>query len=243
MACKKDGHASVWQELLRDWRTLKRLHGKQRLEFLWDYYKWRVIACVCAIAAVSTFASILWEGQKPCRLRVCVALNTAADCSEWFSSFIGELQADGKAGTVDINFDQTFDCSSDFHQVQQLEIMSFVSSGQMDAAVCGEDMYRYLLELNACLPLDQGLPEELYKALSAEGKLVRGTAGLTEGHNIPAAPEERAEGYYAVDLTDSAFGELYNQTETGPEPLYAVIISNTEHLEECQRLIESLTET
>lgn len=244
MDSRDQWRTSLWQDLARDWNTLKSLHGKQRLLFVWDYYRWRILAVICAVIAVSLGVSILREGQKPCRLRVCVVLNRETDCRDWFSSFTEKLQSDGKPGTVDLNFDQLFDRNNSYYDLHQLQVMTTVSAGRMDAAVCGEDLYRYLLSLNACLPLDRGLTEDLYRSLENRGMLVYGTANLTADESGHVDPAEGIPGYYAVDLTGSEFYELYGRGGEGLEdqPLYAVIISNTEHPEDCQALIQALAE-
>lgn len=242
MSSRTHKHPSFWQDLVRDWNTLKNLSQKQRVLFVWDYYRWRILAAVCIVIAVTSLVSILWEGQKPCRLRVCVVLNTDADCEDWFASFARELQSDGKPGAVDVNLDQPFDSDNPYYYVQEMEIMAAISSGRMDAAVCNEDLYQYLLALNACLPLDQGLPEDVYTALLDSGKLVYSTASLTGDENGSVDPDKGIDGYYAMDLSDTGFAQLYNQADSGSDPLYAVIISNTEHLEECGLLFKSLNE-
>lgn len=228
------------QEMHRNFNTFKSLHGKKRLQFIWDYYKWRIIVIVFSIVTVCTFVSMLYEGQKPCRLQACVVLNTEDDCSRWFDKFTEELTSDGKPGKVDINLDQPFDYDNKYYYVQELEVMTTVSSMRMDIAVCGKDMYSYLLALNACLPLDEALSKDLVDSLSDNKKLVYDTANLKIDKNGNVNPDDGIDGYYAVDLSGTEFDNLYNQTEEGKEPLYAVIISNTEHLEDCEKLLRAL---
>lgn len=232
------------ENLRRDLDTLKTLDTRQKLQFLWDYYKWYVISAVCIFFIVGTFAHILWEGRKPCRLRVCVVLNTEDDCTGWFRKFTKELKADGKPGDVDVNQDQPFDYDNRYSYLHEIEVMTTISSQRMDVAVCGADMYRYLLALNACLPLDTALSDDLISYLSAQGMLRYDTANLTEDEEGNIDLTDGIDGYFAVDLAGTEFYETYNQIEESgeplEEPLYAVIISNTEHLEDCETLIRAL---
>lgn len=237
---KKKQKSTFMQELHRDLKTLKSLPWKKKIEFFWDYYKWPAIAGIFIIITVCTFARMFYEGQKPCRLRVCVVLNTDLNCSAWFQPFIESLQSDGKPGAIDINLDQPFDYDNMYYYVQEIEVMTTVSSGRMDIAICGQDMYSYLLALNACLPLDKGLSADLASYLLTEGKLVYDTANLTQDKNGNVNPADGIDGYYAVDLSGTEFYDLYNQTEDGTEPLYAIIISNTEHLADCESLLRAL---
>lgn len=237
---KKKQHSILLQELHQDWNTLKQLPAKGKIGFLWDYYKWPMVAVLFSIFVLCLFAHILWEGQKPCRLRVCVVLNTEEDCSYWFHTFTKELQADQKPGAVDVNLDQPFDYDNRYYYIQEAEVMTTISSGRMDIAVCGPDMYHYLLALNACLPLDTGLSPELSASLLADGRLIKDTANLTEDENGNVTLSDGIDGYYAVDLSGTEFANTYNRTEEG-EGLYAVVISNTEHLADCEALLYALT--
>lgn len=238
---KKNKKPSILrQELSQDLKTFRGLSGKQRVVFLWDYYRWPIITVLFLLFVVCLVAQMLWEGQKPCRLRACVVLNTDEDCSLWFHDFTKELTSDGKPGAVDVNLDQPFDYDNRYYYVQEVEVMTTISSGRMDIAVCGEDMYHYLLALNACLPLDTGLSPELSVSLS--DRLVYSTANLTEDENGSVNPADGIDGYFAVDLSGTGFDAAYNQTEDEREPLYAVIISNTRHLADCEALLRALTE-
>lgn len=226
------------ESLRHDLDTLKTLDTRQKLQFLWDYYKWYVISAVCVLLIAGTFAHMLWEGQKPCRLRVCVVLNTEDDCGSWFRAFAQELKADGKSGDIDVNLDQPFDYDNRYSYLYEIEVMTTISSQRMDIAVCGADMYRYLLALNACLSLDTALSGDLASYLSAQGMLCYDTANLTEDENGAVNLEDGIDGYFAIDLSGTEFYETYNQSK---EPLYAVIISNTAHLEDCEKLLRALT--
>ena len=231
-------------DLRRDWATLRSLRGKALLRQIWDYYKVPIFVALFALFAVCTAGRILWEGQRPCRLRVCVVLNTDESCKSWFDEFKAGLTGDGRSGDVDVNLDQPFDYDNMYYYVMEMEVMTTISSQRMDVAVCGGDLYSYLLAINACLPLDQALPEDFRQ--SAGGRLVYSTANLQYDENGRLDPEKGIDGFFALDLEGTAFEERYNQADRfgeDPGPLYAVIISNTEHLEDSIALLKALAET
>lgn len=240
---KKEKEPSIFrQELRRDWNTFKSLHGWKRLGFLWDYYKLPASLFLILIIVVALFSHMIWEGQKPCRLRICAVLNTEADCSPWFRDFEDKLKKDGIPGDVDINQDQPFDYDNQYYYLHELEVMTTVSSQRMDVAICNADMYEYLLAINACLPLDTALPEELYLSLCEREMLDYNTANLQYDEYGQLDSSTGIDGCYAVSLKGTAFANQYNQPDDGAEslPLYAVIVSNTEHLEDSIALIQSL---
>jgi len=218
------------EDCQRDWNTIRRLRGKELVYHLFQYYTIPAIVAVFSVYAAGTAIHMLWEGQQPCRLRVCVVLNQDVSCEAWFDEFSQSLYADGKPGNVDLNEDQPFDYDNSYYQVMEAEVMAAVSSQRMDVAVCGEDMYTYLLALNACMDMD-----DVWSGGEAPAPVLPGVAGLT-GQD----PDETGiPGNYALDLTSSAFAERYHQgAEDGP--LYAVVISNTEHLEDARTLLTAL---
>lgn len=231
------------QEMQRDWNTFKRLKGTKKLGFLWDYYKLPVTILVTLVVVVCIFASMLWEGQKPRRLQVYAVLNTEDTCVYWFRQFEKELKSDGKPGKIELNEDQPFDYDSSYYYLYEIEVMTTVSSGRMDVAICNADMYEYLLAINACMSLDKALPEDLYTDLYDRGMIDSSTANLQMDENGEIDESQAIDGFYAVNLDGTEFEERYNQTDDGEEaPLYAVIISNTEHLDDSISFIRTLTQ-
>lgn len=234
--------SSLFSERARDnWNTFKRLRGKRRVLFVWDYYKLPIVLIVTLVLVVGIFAHMLWEGQKPHRLNVCVVLNNEEYCDQWFLKFEKELKKDGKSGAVEVNQDQPFDYDNQYYYLQELEVLTTISSGRMDVAICNADMYEYLLAINACLPLDENLPKDLYDTLSEKKMIDHNTANLQMDEYGNINEEDGIDGYYAINLDGTQFAEKYNQTEED-EPLYAVIISNTEHLEDSLTLIREITQ-
>ena len=229
-------------DLKRDWNTLRSLRGKALLRYIWDYYRVPIFVTLFALFAAITMGRIIWEGQRPYRLHVCVVLNTDDYCQNWFRDFETELKKDGRAGDLELNQDQPFDYDNMYYYVMEIEVMTTVSSQRMDVAVCGEDMYSYLLAINACLPLDQALPGDFLEKNS--DRLVYSTANLQYDRNGQIDYEAGIDGCFALDLEGTAFETEYNRPDQwgeDPGPLYAVIISNTQHLDDSITLLRALS--
>lgn len=220
---------------------IKSLHGMKKLEYIWDYYRYRIAAAIAILIITVTTINMLVEGRRHYRLDICAVLNTEDDCSSWFKDFEKSLTADG-GGRIRVNYDQPFDYDNRYYYVQELEVMTTVSSYRMDAAVCNGDMYSYLLAINACARLDEVLDPETFNTLTASGAIKEDTAALQADENGKVDPADGIPGYYGVDLTETAFGQTYNKPAdgSGPEPLYAVIISNTDNMPDAVTLIREL---
>ncbi len=226
MKNKKEESAFV-RDRRQELETIKRLHGFKRLEHIWIYYKARIFVTCFTVFVIFTFANMLWEGQKPCRLRVCAVLESGASCEEWFENFYNGLKEDGKKGEVLLDEDFLFDSDNSYIQLMEVELMSMVSSQRLDAAICGKDMYEYLLSINACMDLD-----ELFG-----GEMPQNTV-FAKGEAAQGGNEKGVIGNYAVDISDTAFAKKYGQGAGGP--LYAIVISNTEHTDDAKKLLEEL---
>lgn len=226
------------QDLKQDLKTLKTLDGRQKLQFIWDYYKWKILTVITVIVIIINLILILIEGQRPYSLRVCAVLNTEDDCADWFGELEEELKHSGSKYGIDLNQDQPFDYDNVYYYVQELEVMTTISSYRMDVAICGEDLYSYLLALNACMTLDEHLPQELFDTLQSRDMLDYNTANLTIDKNGNTNPADGIDGCYAIRLTETDFYETYNRGND--EPLYAVVISNTEEMDNCLKLVEKI---
>ena len=220
--------------------TIKSLHGTKRLEYIWDYYRYRIAAAIVVVIIAVVAANMLIEGQRHYRLDIFAVLNTEDDCSSWFKDFEKSLTSDGTGGRIQVNYDQPFDYDNRYYYVQELEVMTTVSSYRIDAAICNEDMYSYLLAINACARMDEVLDSQTFKKLTGNGSLKEDLAGLQADENGNINTADGIPGYYGIDISDTAFGQAYNQPADGstPEPLYAVIISNTDNMSDCIKLIE-----
>jgi hypothetical protein len=220
---------------------IKNLHGFRKIEYIFDYYKWYFVGAIVAVVVIAAFAHMIWDGNRPYRLRVCAVLNTDDSCQDWFDSFEEKLTADGKSGAFKAILGLNFNESDQYSYVEEAEVMAYVDSKRFDVAVCNEDLYRFLLAESACLTLDTALPADMADELMASGKLLYDSANLQEDIEGNVDPDDGVPGYYAIDLSGTAFYESYNTPSSGdPEPLYAVIIANTEHLDDSVTLLREL---
>ncbi len=214
----KKEESAFMRDRRQELETIRRLHGFKKLEHIWIYYKARIFVICFSVFVIFTFANMLWEGQKPCRLRVCAVLESGISCEDWFENFYNRLKEDGKKGEVLLDEDFLFDSDNSYIRFMEVELMSMVSSQRIDAAVCGKDMYEYLLSLNACMALD-----ELF-----DGEKPRN----------PVLAASQGRGEKGVDISGTAFAKKYNQGAYGP--LYVIVISNTEHKDDAKKLLEEI---
>lgn len=239
---KKKEKSIFRQEVERDINTFKRLGWRKKIQFVYDYYKWYILAAVTAIIIIATFAKLLYDGNKPTRLHACVVLNTEEDPTPWFNRFEEDLKKDGKPGAFDLNKDQPFDPENTYFNLMQVEVQAMVSSYRMDVAICGPALYEFLLYMNACYPLNDALAPEDFAKLQDSGRLVEGTANLKYNKDGSIDDSEAVKGLYAIDISDTEFGKTYNNDGENTDPLYAILLINTKNMEDSLTLLHQIAE-
>lgn len=234
----KKSETSLIADLKREYATFRSLKGRDRLVFIYDYYRWKILAGIFILAVLFSVCDMVWEGHKNYDLHVCAVLDHDTDCSEWFAEYSALQKTDGRTFRLDLNQDQPFDYGNPNFQVYEVEVLTKISSHLMDVAICNADLYSYLLAINACLPLDTVLPASLADSLKEEGSLTEATANLQMDKYGKVDESQGIPGFYAIHLTSGSFSDRFYRDQQGP--MYAVIISNTEHTEQSIRLLEAL---
>ncbi len=232
-----------WLEVKRDINTFKRLKGFDKFKFVMDYFKWYILAGIFIIITIATFGKLLYQGHKPVRLDVCCVLNTEeTDASPWFEHFEKELLKDGitDQGGVRVDYDQPFDYDNSYYYIMELEVQTKVASRRIDVAICNADMYKYLLAINAGFDLTDILPEKDVKALKKSGQLIYDTAGIRINEDGSLDKTDAFDGYFAIDLSNTEFGQKYNTKDGNKEKLYAMVIRNAKHFDDSLKLVEAL---
>jgi hypothetical protein len=90
-----------------------------------------------------------------------------------------------------------------------------------------------------CLPLDEYLPDDELETLSENGNLVYSTANLQKDSSGDVDLSQGIDGYFAVNLEGTEFDDTFNSPiDSEKEPLYLIIISTSDHLDDSMALLE-----
>ena len=182
------------------------LHGKKRLQYLWDYYKVWLVFLAIAIVAVNIAVTIVRGLMTKTLLQVSALsadYSAAGDqMQEDFSSYIGGLKK---------HEELSFDLSIDLHpgavtqaeQVADVKLQVQVSSGTLDAVLVPDYAFSYIQQRGMLMSLDDAYASAPdLQALSEQDASEAGTLD--------------PEGESTV-RTITALSSLKNQTEPGTE--------------------------
>ncbi|MDY5580474.1 hypothetical protein, partial [Porcincola intestinalis] len=155
------------------------LHGKKRLQYLWDYYKVWLVFLAIAIVAVNIAVTIVRGLMTKTLLQVSAlsaGYNATGDqMQEDFSSYIGGLKK---------HEELSFDLSIDLHpgevtqaeQVADVKLQVQVSSGTLDVVLVPDYAFSYIQQRGMLMNLDDVLSPEEIETYGKAGDLAYASA-------------------------------------------------------------------
>lgn len=200
---------------------LKTMSPKDKIWYIWEYYKFPIIGVLIAVFCTVSIGSAIYQNRFDTALS-CVILNGKfyADeppvdsyINEGFREYIG-LDENTKLD-VDYSMSLTFDESqmSDYSYAEMAKITALISAKSLDVMIGNPDTIGHYGEMGGFCALDETLPDDLYAAV--------------KDHLFTAVNQETGEEVVCgVYLDSSSF-----QENTGLEldtPILA-IMDNTEH--------------
>ena len=198
------------------------LHGKKRLQYLWDYYKVWLVFLAIAIVAVNIAVTIVRGLMTKTLLQVSALsadYSAAGDqMQEDFSSYIGGLKK---------HEELSFDLSIDLHpgavtqaeQVADVKLQVQVSSGTLDAVLVPDYAFSYIQQRGMLMSLDDVLSPEEIETYGKAGDLAYASTPDLQALSEQDASEAGTldpEGESTVRAV-TALSSLQNQTEPGTE--------------------------
>ena len=198
------------------------LHGKKRLQYLWDYYKVWLVFLAIAIVAVNIAVTIV-RGLMTKTLLQVSALSadysaTGDQMQKDFSSYIGGLKK---------HEELSFDLSIDLHpgavtqaeQVADVKLQVQVSSGTLDVVLVPDYAFSYIQQRGMLMSLDDVLSPEEIETYGKAGDLAYASTPDLQALSEQDASEAGTldpEGESTVRAV-TALSSLQNQTELGTE--------------------------
>ena len=198
------------------------LHGKKRLQYLWDYYKAWLVFLAIAIVAVNIAVTIVRGLMTKTLLQVSALsadYNAASDqMQKDFSSYIGGLKK---------HEELSFDLSIDLHpgevtqaeQVADVKLQVQVSSGTLDVVLVPDYAFSYIQQRGMLMSLDDVLSPDEIETYGKAGDLAYASAPDLQALSEQDASEAGTldpEGESTVRAV-TALSSLQNQTEPGTE--------------------------
>ena len=199
-----------WQ---KQWRTIRRLKGKDRLEYLWQYYKAVLVALVAVVLVIYTAAVMIGNAMQDTLLSIVIVdseITSDEAAAELEQGILDIIGTGGKHDHVETVLTAT--SVENDENIMKLRV-SLSTAGEADVVVCGESVYEEYASQGAFADMEEVLGDEYD---SCAGYMTDGQVDLTK------CPESFLNRY------------------AGNSPAYLCVLSHSEHTENAAELIKAV---
>lgn len=199
-------------------RKLAPMTGRQRLEYIWMYYRWGILVAVAVVIMLCSLISNYRENSKEVLISGCfLNTSTSAEGYAHLSSEYLQFCGGDEAGRVELVEGSTVNFASGDYANQTLLILDAkIAAQDLDYLILDEESVRFFDGQELAMDLSVLLPEE-----------------MLDGRNTI----QTETGTIAMDLTGTAFEKTYGLQS---QPSYLLVIANTPHPEKVVDFIRYL---
>lgn len=178
---------------------LKTMSFREKIDYIWTYYKAQIIIAALVIAFVVSLVHHLITGNQESILYSMVinsdALQSDDSAPQVYMDFMSEKGLDPKDYKVDYHTGLNV-ALDEYGEVRDMQIFSVVAtllmSGTVDHIMTNEEVVVMLGEIGYIMPMEEYLPQEKIDAYDKEGKIIYGSH-----------PDTKKKTAFGVSLADS----------------------------------------
>ena len=220
---------SIREEAENERQKLKNMSWKDRAWYVWEYYKFHLLAVILVIGVLSTIGTMIYRQTFTTRLSVAIINDRSAGASSsaLLESELREYLGCGKKDLIEINeslmVDFNEESTSQYGYATLAKISALVASKSLDVVIGDQSAIDHYETVSAYQNLEELLSPELYERV--KDHIYRAKDG--EGNLTPVA----------LSLEDTALGE---KTGIIMDPPYLAVIQGSPHKEAALQMIEYL---
>lgn len=209
---------------LSEKEKMKTMSGKDKVWYIWEYYKFPIFGVILGIFLVWTVASSVYRSGFETVLH-CMYLNNreeelnTAPLEEDFAAYL-ELN-EKQTITAESTYITYGDNMTEFTYASMAKISALIAAKDLDIIICDRENFEHYASMNGGLDLTAVLSAELLTRIS---------------DHLEYAPDEEGKSHaYGIDLTGTEFASQSNLTQ-GPPIL--LIVSNSTRTETVFTLLD-----
>lgn len=252
-------HQSIGEIIREEWKKLFALTWKERLVYIWDYYKPLMVGILGIICCISIGVSIYHNKQLNYLVSVymvdCNMLDVPSEeIATDFAAYLGGM-GEHDVVTVDTSVQLNAEDMSQYGMANQMKFTALIAAGDIDLAFFTPEAYERFREAGTCTDLTEVLSEEQLEQWSDllvygaqpdedETETEAGSGNTAEQetgaeHVRDASQKEAADEVpLALNLQNAPMMQKYNAYYG--EPVYAVIVVNGKNPEMAARFLTYL---
>ena len=219
------------KDIKSELEKIKQMSGKDRIWYIYEYYKFHIVAVILAFTLLWVVGSSLYRQTFTTRLTFAIVNDRSGGESSMdrFENSLKEALGFGKKDLIEINsglFINTDEPqSSQYAYASMAKIAALSAGGNLDFIIADPQTIQHYGSQNAFLNLEDFLPEDLKDRAETEGLFFYTDNG--SGQSIAAA--------ISLDSTD--FSELTGAVIHSP---YLAVVASSQHTEDTLRAIHWL---
>lgn len=208
---------------------LKEMPPKDKLWYIWEYYKFPIIGVVLAVFLIGSIGSAMYNNRFDSAL-TCVVLNSRYDpdhlsVDQYFNEGFREFIALDPTFKIDVDYSMSpsFDDSSmnEYGYAELAKLTAMISSRELDVMIGKPDVIDHYGEMGGFLDLTEVLPTDLYEQIKDSLYTVK---NVETGQDVICG----------IRIGDTSFGE---KTGLILEDPVLTLMSNSEHTDTAIQLI------
>ena len=202
----------VTDQFKRDGETLKRLKGKKKIEFLWDYYKIPIVAAAIVLV-FAVLALVIRSPQKDTALYIVWINAVSQEESTYFDDCLTAAGIDTEKKHADVNASFSLGIpGNDAADAQTLQVLSALFGiGDLDLYIADPEHFDLYAVRGAFSDLTELLPEDILAMAGDRLYYAENEAGEEKavGYRITEGSGAAKAGYLAAG-TEAIAGVLEN---------------------------------
>lgn len=205
---------------------LKPMSWKERLEHLWEYYKWVLAVAVLVVALIGIVCTSIYNKSIEILLGGAVVnVYMSNEAAEYLQEDIEEMLQIGKMEQVFVNSVSVGNMTTDSNaSTNAMSVVARVAASELDYVIMDESSMRYFV--------NTAVVSDLTAALTAE------QLALFEGKTLQARLEEDGPVVpVALEITDIDF---LKDCYIGDRKVYLAFPNNTEHAMSASEFLDYL---
>lgn len=227
---KLDDDAQIYNPLEQqtEKEKLKDMNFKQKLEYLWEYYRIHALAVVAIIALVIYIIyGILNPGvsTKFYAALINSPINPEV-IDEYEKDFTGYLELDPNRENVVLNDTFNFNVDVTYTANVKQTLQAYVAAAEVDVIIAPEKEFSEYASYGAVIKLSDQLPTDLYSS-------------LTDHFFISATEDDPEKSAYGIYINDT---KLYAENSVTKDPYIIGIVANSKHKDKAIEFIRFLLE-
>jgi hypothetical protein len=218
---------SFKEKLNEEKAKLKPMNTKEKVEYIWEYYKYWIIGTLAALALIYGIVDAQIENSKDNYIYVTLINSQLVSSGETtliddFATY-ADVDPDNQKVNLDTSIQMDPEMSTEYSMNSSTKMFAQFASNTIDITVMNKDMIDFFDDKDAFASLDQVLPADFYNA--HKDRFITGTD--SEGKQFICA----------MDVSDSV---IMKESNAYGETPYLSIVVNTENLDHCIQFLEYL---